>query len=258
MSNDYASYLIYALGYSSIAYILLIILRHAIIYYIVKTLMSIMKIVTKKDFKYASQSEPLTDREDELKRDQKVEIFKQQASEIRKTFDKKNDDGVIEVDIQRSGGETSQGQGGAFAENSSRLSETKERQNERIVGIVDQNSLPKWQKMVFQKCSQNSTKSQASRFKTAFQVRKQLGTGHRMLPQKTNKSKHIPMVQVVKWGVESKLNFCKHNGKISVNIFDCTLNCRQITPSDVGMYFLFDLYIVIKIFKNLFSKNCTL
>ena len=152
MSNDYASYLIYALGYSSIAYILLIILRHAIIYYIVKTLMSIMKIVTKKDFKYTSQSEPLTDREDELKRDQKVEIFKQQASEIRKTFDKKkNDDGVIEVDIQRSGGETSQGQGGAFAENSSRLSETKERQNERIVGIVDQNSLPKWQKMVFQK-----------------------------------------------------------------------------------------------------------
>ena len=152
MSNDYLNYLIYALGYFSIAYILLIILKHAIIYYIVKTLMSIVKIVTKKDFKYAPKSEPLTDREDELKRDQKVEIFKQQASEIRKTLDKKkNDDGVIEVDIQRSGGETSQGQGGAFSENSSRLSETKERQNERIVGIVDQNSLPKWQKMVFQK-----------------------------------------------------------------------------------------------------------
>jgi len=114
--------------------------------------MGIMKIVTKKDFKYAPKSEPLTDREDELKRDQKVEIFKQQASEIRKAFDKKkNDDGVIEVDIQRYGGETSQGQGGAFAENSSRLSETRERHNERIVGIVDQNSLPKWQKIVFQK-----------------------------------------------------------------------------------------------------------
>ncbi len=152
MSSDYANYLIYALGYFSIAYILLIIIKHAIIYYIVKTLMGIMKIVTKKDFKYAPKPEPLTDREDELKRDQKVEIFKQQASEIRKAFDKKkNDDGVIEVDIQRSGGETSQGQGGAFSENSSRLSVTKERQNERIVGIVDQNSLPKWQKIVFQK-----------------------------------------------------------------------------------------------------------
>gem|GEM_PF-5744298 len=152
MSSDYANYLIYSLGYFSIAYILLIIIKHAIIYYIVKTLMGIMKIVTKKDFKYAPKSEPLTDREDELKRDQKVEIFKQQASEIRKAFDKKkNDDGVIEVDIQRYGGETSQGQGGAFAENSSRLSETRERHNERIVGIVDQNSLPKWQKIVFQK-----------------------------------------------------------------------------------------------------------
>lgn len=152
MSSDYANYFIYALGYFSIVYVFLIILKHAIIYYIVKTLMGIMKIVTKKDFKYSPKSEPTTDREDELKRDQKVEIFKQQASEIRKAFDKKkNDDGVIEVDVQRSGGETSQGQGGAFAENSSRLSETRERQNERIVGIVDQNSLPKWQKMVFQK-----------------------------------------------------------------------------------------------------------
>ncbi len=151
MSNFQPHYLIYAVGYFSIAYILWLVIRHAILYYIVKTLLGIMKIVTKKDFKYAPKPQPMTDREDELKRDQKVEIFKQQASEVRKMLDKKKDgDDIIEVDIQRSGGEGGQ-VGGKSEENSSKLSSTRERQNERIVGIVDQNALPKWQKMVFQK-----------------------------------------------------------------------------------------------------------
>ncbi len=151
MSSDYAQYIIYAIGYFSISYILLLIIRHAILYYIVKTLLGIVKIVTKKDFKYAPKSQQMTDREDELKRDKKVEIFKQEASEVRKMLDKKKDgDDIIEVDIQRSGGEGGQ-VAGKSEENSSKLSQTRERQNERIVGIVDQSSLPKWQKMVFQK-----------------------------------------------------------------------------------------------------------
>jgi hypothetical protein len=176
MSSDYAQYIIYAIGYFSVGYILLLFLRHAILYYIVKTLLGLVKIVTKTDFKYSSKNATITDREDELKRDQKVEIFKQQASEIRKAMDKKKDgDDIIEVDIQRSGGESGQ-VAGKSEENYSKLSQTRERQNERIVGIVDQNALPKWQKMVFQKMF--TELNQIAKIMVQNQVSSQSTTGY--------------------------------------------------------------------------------
>ena len=152
MLNDYTRYTIYIVGSICVTYTLFIILQHILLYYIVNTLKKFVRFVnvTAEQYKNEMKEDEMTDREDELKRDQKFEIFKQQASEIKKAMAKKKSGGdAIEVDIERFGGETSQGSGKAFEENSPRLQAGKER--ERIVGVVDQASLPKWQKFVFNK-----------------------------------------------------------------------------------------------------------
>jgi len=157
MSNHYLNYAVYILGYFAIFYIAILILRHVLLYYIVKTLLRFVKFIdakAKDDLKNEKKDQPQTDREDELKRDQELEIFKQQASEIKKSIARKKESGdTLDVDVERLGGDTSQGAGNMFEESASRvgIAAGMVREKERVVGVVDQNSLPKWQKLVFQK-----------------------------------------------------------------------------------------------------------
>ncbi|MFT4967955.1 MAG: hypothetical protein ACI9CD_000972 [Candidatus Deianiraeaceae bacterium] len=142
--NIYIKYTIYIVGFSSVLYILLIIFRHLLLYYIIKALQKIKSSLPK--FKSAKQTMDATDREDDRKRDQENKIFNQQVNEIKNRINKEKSEGTIDVEVQRME-QTSGGTEDIFAGKDSLLEMGQE--NEVIVGIAK--PIGKWTSLVLGK-----------------------------------------------------------------------------------------------------------
>jgi hypothetical protein len=139
------TYLFYFVGYTAVLYIILLITRHIILYYIIKALKHIRNSLPK--FNTKPKKADATDREDELKRDQEVEIFKQQANEIKARINKNKEDDTIAVEVEKISNVTSQGETDAFMGGKSRLDMGQE--IERIVGVAK--PIGKWTGLVLGK-----------------------------------------------------------------------------------------------------------
>ena len=126
-------------------YIFLLITRHIILYYIIKALKHIKNSLPK--FNTKPQKADATDREDELKRDQEIEIFKQQANEIKAIINKNKEHDTITVEAQKISNVTSQGETDTFTGEKSRLEMGQE--IERIVGVAK--PIGKWTNIILGK-----------------------------------------------------------------------------------------------------------
>lgn len=145
LNFDYLKYILYALGFISLLYVALIILRHIILYYLIRSYKAIF--LSKKEFDNQDQQDAdATDREDELKRDQEAEIFKQEVQEIKNRINKKKSGDTVDVDVQRVT-RTSGGVNDVFSGTESRLEMGKDA--ERIVGFVK--PIGKWTNIVLGK-----------------------------------------------------------------------------------------------------------
>ncbi len=140
----YLEYIIYGIGSFSILYIFLIVFRHLLLFYIIKALQKMVASLPK--FTSKQQKADATDREDELKRDQEAEIFKQQVNEIKAHINKKKFGDTIDVNVVRVS-KTSQGVDDIFAGSESRLEMGQE--IERVVGIAK--PIGKWTSLVLGK-----------------------------------------------------------------------------------------------------------
>ena len=139
------TYLFYFVGYAAVLYIFLLITRHLLLYYIIKTLRHIKNSLPK--FNTKPQKADPNNREDELKRDQEAEIFKQQANEIKARINKNKNDDTITVEVEKISNVTSQGGTDTFMGEKSRLEMGQE--IERIVGVAK--PIGKWTGLILGK-----------------------------------------------------------------------------------------------------------
>lgn len=170
MYSEYIEYFIYIFGSLSILYIALLIFRHVLLYYIMHALQKLKVSLPK--FNNNKQKADATDREDELKRDQEVEIFKQQVADLKANINKNKDGDAIDVKVQRIT-KTSQGADDAFVGVESRLEMGQDL--ERIVGVAK--PIGKWTSLVLGKKMsqiasimqhQQQVKSQTGGYWTAY------------------------------------------------------------------------------------------
>ena len=133
--HDILKYSIYAIGFYALFHLALFVLRYILMFYIIMMMKKIAKKLPKFEKKQKKPNAVLI-HEDEKYRDQKNEIFKQQAAEIQKHMqeDKEKEGGdTIEVDVEKVGANIFEGRD-TFSQGTPRL-ETNII-DEVIVGVV--------------------------------------------------------------------------------------------------------------------------